>query len=304
MDRRSYVVGIIVLILFFIFACAPLPETIVETVMVQFTATPTPAVEPTPTEVPADIPTDTPTETQGQFDIAPACIPPNAEISLGVVTEVVDGDTIKVLIDGQTYSVRYIGIDTPETKDPNQPIQYMGPEATAKNIELVMGEVVTLVKDVSETDQYDRLLRYVFVGDLSGTFVNHELVRSGYAASSTYPPDVACSEYFLEAEQEARENTLGLWGVPPTQILPTAIPPTAIPPTAIPPTPIPPTQPPPPPPTSPPADTNCHSSYPDFCIPPPPPDLDCKDISRKRFTVLPPDPHGFDRDKDGIGCES
>jgi cytoskeletal protein RodZ len=49
---------------------------------------------------------------------------------------------------------------------------------------------------------------------------------------------------------------------------------------------------------------NCHSSYPDFCIPPPPPDLNCGDISQKRFTVLPPDPHRFDGDKDGVGCES
>jgi len=50
--------------------------------------------------------------------------------------------------------------------------------------------------------------------------------------------------------------------------------------------------------------TDCDPSYPDFCIPPPPPDLDCKDISKKRFTVLQPDPHRFDGDKDGIGCES
>jgi micrococcal nuclease len=49
---------------------------------------------------------------------------------------------------------------------------------------------------------------------------------------------------------------------------------------------------------------NCDPAYPDFCIPPPPPDLDCGDISHKNFTVLPPDPHGFDRDNDGIGCES
>lgn len=56
--------------------------------------------------------------------------------------------------------------------------------------------------------------------------------------------------------------------------------------------------PPPPPPA------NCDPSYPDFCIPPPPPDLDCGDISRKRFTVLQPDPHNFDADKDGVGCES
>lgn len=48
----------------------------------------------------------------------------------------------------------------------------------------------------------------------------------------------------------------------------------------------------------------CDSSYPDTCIPSPPPNLNCGDISDKRFEVLPPDPHGFDRDGDGIGCES
>ena len=48
----------------------------------------------------------------------------------------------------------------------------------------------------------------------------------------------------------------------------------------------------------------CDSAYPDFCIPPPSPDLDCKDITEKKFKVLPPDPHGFDTDGDGIGCES
>ncbi|HEY9909378.1 MAG TPA: hypothetical protein V6D18_17445 [Thermosynechococcaceae cyanobacterium] len=52
------------------------------------------------------------------------------------------------------------------------------------------------------------------------------------------------------------------------------------------------------------ASSNCDPSYPDFCIPPPPPDLDCKDIKQNNFRVLPPDPHRFDRDKDGIGCES
>ena len=68
--------------------------------------------------------------------------------------------------------------------------------------------------------------------------------------------------------------------------------------TRVAPTPNPPTA------TTRPAAANCHASYPDFCIPPPPPDLDCGDIGRKRVTVLPPDPHRFDADNDGIGCES
>jgi transposase len=59
-----------------------------------------------------------------------------------------------------------------------------------------------------------------------------------------------------------------------------------------------PAAPPPPPPS------NCHPSYPTICIPPPPPDLDCGDVPHRRFTVLPPDPHRFDGDHDGIGCES
>ena len=48
----------------------------------------------------------------------------------------------------------------------------------------------------------------------------------------------------------------------------------------------------------------CDPSYPDFCIPPPPPDLDCADVGQEDFAVLPPDPHGFDGDGDGVGCES
>lgn len=64
----------------------------------------------------------------------------------------------------------------------------------------------------------------------------------------------------------------------------------------------PPTTAPAPPPTKP--SRNCDPSYPDFCIPPPPPDLDCADVNGNDFTVLPPDPHGFDREGDGLGCES
>ena len=59
-----------------------------------------------------------------------------------------------------------------------------------------------------------------------------------------------------------------------------------------------------PPPAPPPAQGNCDPSYPTVCIPPAPPDLNCGDITFRRFTVLPPDPHGFDGDSDGVGCES
>ncbi len=86
-------------------------------------------------------------------------------------------------------------MNTPE--DTSQ-VEYFGPEATAKNTELVAGKAVTLIKDVSETDQYGRLLRYVIVDDL---FVNYELVSLGYANTASYPPDTACIPAFQAAEQ-------------------------------------------------------------------------------------------------------
>jgi micrococcal nuclease len=123
--------------------------------------------------------------------------------------KVVDGDTIDVQLGGRTARVRYIGINTPETVDPRRPVQCFGKEASAKNKELVDGKVVRLERDVSETDRYGRLLRYVYVGEL---FVNAELVRQGYAQASAYPPDVKHQDLFRSLEREAREAGRGLWG--------------------------------------------------------------------------------------------
>jgi len=121
------------------------------------------------------------------------------------VTRVIDGDTIDVTIYGQSYRVRYIGIDTPEVYPNEEPY---GLEATLKNRELVEGKTVTLEKDISETDKYGRLLRYVYVDDL---FVNGELVRLGYAEAVSYPPDVKYQEVLSELEREARDEGRGLW---------------------------------------------------------------------------------------------
>lgn len=125
------------------------------------------------------------------------------------VVRVVDGDTIQVDIDESLYKVRYIGIDTPETVHPQKPVEYFGKEASEKNRELVEGKEVHLEKDISETDKYGRLLRYVWVDDL---FVNAELVRLGYAHVATYPPDVKYQDLLLQLEREAEEAGLGLWG--------------------------------------------------------------------------------------------
>ena len=124
------------------------------------------------------------------------------------VVRVIDGDTIEVNFAGKPYRVRYIGIDTPETVHPTRGEEPYGKEACAKNKELVEGKIVRLEKDVSETDKYGRLLRYVWVGDL---LINAELVRLGYAQVATYPPDVKYQDLFLQLQREAREAGRGLW---------------------------------------------------------------------------------------------
>lgn len=122
------------------------------------------------------------------------------------VTRVVDGDTIQ-LESGQ--KLRYIGIDTPETVHPTKEDGCFGKEASDFNKQLIEGKEVRLEKDVSETDRYGRLLRYVYLDDI---FVNEYLVKEGYAVSSSYPPNVKYQEKLDEAERFARENGNGLWG--------------------------------------------------------------------------------------------
>jgi micrococcal nuclease len=134
---------------------------------------------------------------------------------LAKVTRVVDGDTIE--IEGGER-VRYIGIDTPETVDPRKPVQCFGVEASNKNKELVEGKEVRLEKDITDRDKYNRLLRYVYVGD---NFVNLELVKQGFAYSYSYPPDIKYQDQFLKAQQEAREAKRGLWNACPS-VSPTA----------------------------------------------------------------------------------
>lgn len=122
------------------------------------------------------------------------------------VTKIIDGDTIE-LSDGT--KVRYIGIDTAEL---GKNSQCFAEEAKKKNEELVLGKAVELEKDVSETDQYKRLLRYVYVGEAEDRImINEELVRGGFAQVSTYPPDVKYKDKFLELQNKARNSDVGLW---------------------------------------------------------------------------------------------
>lgn len=129
------------------------------------------------------------------------------------VLKVIDGDTIEVDLDGKVESVRFIGIDTPETVDPRRPVGCFGKEASSENKRLLEGKVVLLERDISETDKYNRLLRYIYLelGNRQMLFVNDYLVRQGFAFASSFPPDVKYNERFTKAQEEARENLRGLW---------------------------------------------------------------------------------------------
>jgi endonuclease YncB( thermonuclease family) len=133
------------------------------------------------------------------------------------VVRVVDGDTIIVSIDGQKRRVRYIGIDCPEMSHSGNPREWMAREASEANERLVGSGVVYLERDVSDTDRYGRLLRYVWVGD---KMVNAELVRLGYAHAITYPPDVKHQDLLRAMQREAQEAQRGLWGEMPTETAP------------------------------------------------------------------------------------
>jgi micrococcal nuclease len=284
-----------------------------------------------------------------------------AGATLATVTGITDGDTIRVRSAGAEFRLRYIGIDTPEVGQPCYDA------ATAANAALVAGRTVYLEKDVSATDRYGRLLRYVWLED--GRMVNEELVRQGFAAASTYPPDVRYQARLATAQRAAAtagvvcgaaetvaaesastgaqagetanstanlragpgtgyarvgsvaagatlavagRNTAGDWlqladgswiaaflvdgapgGLPVVAAAPIQAPSrsgeVAAPVVAE-------------PGRAPQAGT-CDPAYPDVCIPPPPPDLNCGDIAYRRFLVLAPDPHNFDGDHDGVGCE-
>ena len=127
---------------------------------------------------------------------------PNAPSETAVVTEIIDGDTINVLIDGRSYRVRYIGIDTPERDEACYT------DATDANAAWVEGQTVRLVQDVSNTDRFDRLLRYVYVDDV---LVNAELVAGGWAESKRYPPDDELYDYLEELEDRAADQQLGCY---------------------------------------------------------------------------------------------
>lgn len=142
---------------------------------------------------------------------------PRAERSRTVeVKRVVDGDTILVGGGGNNPAgrtprlerVRYIGVDTPESKKPNTPVECFAKEAAAFNSKLVAGQRVRLVVDRELRDRYGRTLAYVYVAN---KLVNAELLKSGHARTLSIPPNTAKAAQFDELERVAKRTKRGLW---------------------------------------------------------------------------------------------
>lgn len=140
---------------------------------------------------------------------AASCIPTDLP-QTGRVIAVIDGETIRVLLDrdGKVYAVRYLGLDVPQEADPTAISQ-----GVARNTELTYGQPALLVRDLTDQDSYGRLLRYVMVGRV---FINYDLVAEGYARARSSPPDTSCDSAFLAAQQHAQSAALGLWASPTT----------------------------------------------------------------------------------------
>jgi endonuclease YncB( thermonuclease family) len=143
---------------------------------------------------------------------ASAFLVPTGRTTDAVVRRVVDGDTIVADIAGESVRVRYIGMDTPESVQPDTPVEPLSLEAAAANRELVEGHAVLLERDVSDTDRYGRLLRNVWVErDGRQVMAGLELVRAGMALVTTYPPDVRYVDALVDAQAQARADRLGIW---------------------------------------------------------------------------------------------
>ncbi len=196
------------------------------------------------------------------------------------VIRVVDGDTIKV---STGVTLRLIGLDTPETVDPRKPVQCFGREASNYAHALLDDTNVSLEYDAGQgrLDRYGRTLAYVWMSD--GRLYNQVMIEDGYAHEYTYSIPYRYQAAFIAAERSARNAARGLWS--PTTCAGDTTQPATGSVAGQRPTP------------------GCDPSYPGVCIPSPPPDLDCADVQHRRFAVVGPDPHRFDADRDGVGCE-
>ncbi len=141
----------------------------------------------------------------------PAFVPQHSYAT--TVSSVIDGDTIRAIIDGKQTSIRLIGIDTPESSTSTRPEECGGAEATnfLHNI-LPPGTPILLTRDQELLDLYDRLLAYVHRAD-DGLFVNLALAKYGMASELSFPPNTRHTSHIQKAVTAARNSAIGVWGL-------------------------------------------------------------------------------------------
>ncbi len=215
---------------------------------------------------------------------------PDAAIPVDLAS-VTDGDSLDVVIDGREEQVRLVGIDARESGGPYQDVECYGPEAAdfLRRLLAIDGKLY-LEKDREDRDQYGRMLRWVWADFGTGNvyLLNEALVRAGFAERFRDTPNRRYVDEMIDAESFAQGYGLGLWGAcDGARPLDASHRATTVEP-AMPVSPL---------------DEGCDPAYPDVCVPSPPPDLQCSDVPFTRFRVLPPDPHSFDGNHDGIACE-
>lgn len=145
---------------------------------------------------------------QGCRETEPATSTEVSQRTEGLVTTVVDGDSIHVILGGRAERLRLIGVDAPELAHPDQPGECFGQEAALFTQQSLKGRSVLIELDVERRDRFDRLLAYVFLGS---SFFNETLVARGFAIERSYPPNLAHQEELRSAEIDARKDRRGLW---------------------------------------------------------------------------------------------
>lgn len=239
-----------------------------------------------PVEVSATKQKETPPAEQQIQNDAEQKAPSSNRIKAKVI-EVIDGDTIKVMIDGKEETVRFLLVDTPETKHPQKGTQPFGPEAANFTSSMLKGKIIEMEKDITERDKYGRLLMYVYV---DGKSVQEELLRKGLARVAVYPPDVKYVDRYKQIQEEARKQGIGIWSIENYAREDGFYPP----------------QPKPQPKPEPKKESGTYSGKYD----PNGPDRDCSDFSTQAEAQAffeaagPGDPHRLDHDGDGVACES
>lgn len=138
-------------------------------------------------------------------------LPKAGSSELAKVVRVIDGDTVELRLGGKLRTVRYIGIDTPETVKPGELVQCFGKAASAYNRRLVEGKTVRLEVGRERSDRYGRLLGYIYLLDAHDTMVNASLVGSGYARTLTIAPNTRFAQRFAALQRKAQARNAGLW---------------------------------------------------------------------------------------------